>query len=191
MVLHIDYTGHNGIRLIPMASKLLSSVIIPEFYKQRKEQTLGEQNKCFTSSGFADQAPNLWNILGHRLVFLEPKVTELSVICLASDPLHRFTLCVCLSRAEVLKISVGPQACAVISRVKLDLMAAFQHCSSSPWECAKPVCIPTPFLLCHEKRSIGLLYNFIQLLLLLLSRLYLFWARSAWFPLKEKHSLKP
>lgn len=64
-----DCTNHKGNRLITIASKLLSSIILRSLYDTHEGRTREEHTRFHTGRGCVDQLSTVRQVVGHRPIF--------------------------------------------------------------------------------------------------------------------------
>ena len=96
-----ECANHRGVSLIPIASKLLASVILRRLYKTREEQTREEQAGFRAGRGCIDQIFTLRQLLEHRHAFRRPTIIVFLDIRAAFDSIDRTALWNCLLRNGV------------------------------------------------------------------------------------------
>ena len=96
-----DCANHRGISLIPVASKLLASIILRRLYTTREEHTREEQAGFRAGRGCIDQISTLRQLLEHRHTFQRPTIVVFLDIRAAFDSIDRSALWNCLLRNGV------------------------------------------------------------------------------------------
>ncbi|KAH9582360.1 hypothetical protein MS3_00000357 [Schistosoma haematobium] len=95
--------NYRGIRLLPIASKLLASVILRRLFKTRERLTREEQAGFRSGRGCIDHIFTLRQMLEHRHTFQRPTIVVFLDIRAAFDSLDRTVLWYCLLKKGVLE----------------------------------------------------------------------------------------